>query len=124
MSCGLPSEPTVATCQNGSWVVDEFIYTCNPPMPLPCPPTLPTQGATCPGPSFPTNQCAYTKVGCGIDTAACEAGSWRVTRCEIIGGEGGAGPVPPDSGGAPSDSAGAAGAAGEAGSPQGGASGS
>ena len=118
ISCGLPSLPTEATCQSGAWVVNESIYTCNPPMPVMCPPTLPTDGAACPG--FPANQCFYN-AACDVETATCEAGNWRVARCEVIDGEGGAGGAPPIVGGAPPDRAGAA---GEAGAPQGGVGGS
>ena len=83
---------TTASCAGGVWQVQMQLTSCNPPMPVSCPPTLPATGAPCPTFGDPNQICMYPAELCGQESARCVGGSWTAFRCEILGGQGGAGP--------------------------------
>lgn len=92
-----PPSSSTASCVSGAWMVAYQLASCNPPMPFQCPPTLPTEGSPCPGFGDPNMVCSYAASECPAETARC-LGTWTVSRCEPLGGEGG---QPPSVGGAP-----------------------
>ncbi|MDI3287844.1 hypothetical protein [Polyangium sp. 15x6] len=74
VGCG--PQPATATCENDAWVIDAGI-SCNPPVPQPCPPEMPSQGEACSG----TMICNYEfDDGCGPKTvlASCQDDVWVI----------------------------------------------
>jgi hypothetical protein len=103
--CGPPG--ATAKCIGKRWRLEtELGFSCNPPIPVPCPATAPVDGAECHVGfnMFPAVGCHYESPTCA--DAVC-TDVWHVTSC-VVTGEAGAG---------------GQGAGGEAGASEGGAGG-
>ena len=84
-SCGFATSPTHATCEAGTWRVVPGVAgpSCNPPMPLSCPSTIPAVDSAC-GADSPTvypAPCIYATEQCAQLRLDCVAARWQIGAC-------------------------------------------